>query len=636
VPASAHRQLTPVPYTQVTFSDPFWAPRLETNRAVSIPHMYQELEDTGRISAFDLKFTRAVPSSVLLIFGDSDAAKWIEAASYTLKTHPDPALQTLVNQVADRIIAAQQPDGYLNTHFIVAQPDMRWKNLRDWHEMYCAGHLIEGAIAHYEATSDPKLLDALRRYADHIDAAFGPEPGQQRGYCGHPEIEMALVRLYHATNEPRFLKLAHYFIEERGQQPHYYDIEARKRGDDPAAFRFKNYEYCQAHLPVREQTDVVGHAVRAMYLYSAITDLAHETNDITLLQTVERLWDNLCNRRLYITGGLGPSGHNEGFTTDYDLPDETAYAETCAAIALIQWNHRLLQVNGDGKYADLIERALYNGFISGVSLDGKSFFYENPLASNGSHHRAHWFDCPCCPPNLGRLLASLGQYMYSTGANDAWVHLYAQSTANLTIAGQAVTLEQITQYPWSGDIQLKFNTETPITFDLHLRIPGWCSQWQVAVNGQPVDNLITLVDGYLAISREWTSGDSVTLSLQMPVQSVWAHPAVRQMQGRLALQRGPVVYCLEAVDHLGLNLDRISIDPDSLSQFETEYHPDLLGGVTTLTGTALITDDADWGDMLYRQNKQPALKPVAFTAIPYCTWDNRAPGQMRVWFQKAG
>jgi uncharacterized protein len=264
-PLSAHRHLTPIPYTHLTFTDSFWGPRQQTNRAVSIPHMYEALEQTGRIGAFDLNFTRSVPSSILLIFGDSDAAKWVEAASYTLTTHPDPQLASLVDQVADRIIHAQQPDGYLNTHFIVAQPDMRWKNLRDWHEMYCAGHLIEGAIAHYEATNDPKLLDALCRYADHIDTTFGPNPGQKRGYCGHPEIELALIRLAHTTGEQRYLKLAHYFVEERGQQPHYYDSEARERGDDPAAFRFKTYEYCQAHVPIREQTKVVGHAVRAMY-----------------------------------------------------------------------------------------------------------------------------------------------------------------------------------------------------------------------------------------------------------------------------------------------------------------------------------------------------------------------------------
>ena len=353
------RQLKPVPFTQVTFEDEFWAPRLEVNRSVTIPHIYRQCEETGRISAFDLNFQRPVPSPIVLIFGDSDPAKWIEAASYSLATHPDPALAALVDSVADKVIQAQQADGYLNTHFIVTQPEMRWRNLRDWHELYCAGHLIEAAVAHYQATGERKLLDALSRYADHIDATFGRKAGQKRGYCGHPEIELALIKLYHATDNPRYLDLATYFIDERGAQPHYFDLEARGRGEDPADYWAKSYEYSQAHVPVREQTKVVGHAVRAMYLLSAVADLAHENNDPTLLETCERLWDNLVTKRMYLTGAIGPSRHNEGFTEDYDLPDETAYAETCATIGIIQWNHRMLQFSGESKYADVMER----GFI---------------------------------------------------------------------------------------------------------------------------------------------------------------------------------------------------------------------------------------------------------------------------------
>ena len=325
---TAQRKLTPLSFTRVRFQDNFWAPRLEVNRKATIPHIYQKLDETGRISAFDLQFTRPVPSPIVEIFGDSDLAKWIEAASYVLMNDPDPQLEAQLNQAAEKVAKAQQPDGYLNTHFIVAQPEMRWKNLRDWHEMYCAGHLIEGAVAHHQATGQNTLLDALARYADHIAATFGREPGQKRGYGGHPEIELALVRLYHETNNPRYLELANYLIDERGAQPHYYDAEARARGDAPERYWAKTYEYCQAHVPIREQEKVVGHAVRAMYLYSAVADLAHEKNDQTLLDTCYRLWDNLINKRIYLTGGIGPSGHNEGFTEDYDLPDETAYAET--------------------------------------------------------------------------------------------------------------------------------------------------------------------------------------------------------------------------------------------------------------------------------------------------------------------
>jgi DUF1680 family protein len=360
--SSIKRKLWPVSFTRVQFTDDFWAPRIEINRQVTLPLIYNKLEETGRISAFDLNFVRPVPSPVVLIFGDSDLAKWVEAASYSLATHPDPVLAALVDTAADKIIHAQQPDGYINTHFTVTQPDMRWKNLRDWHEMYCAGHLMEAAVAHSQATGQSKLIDSLSRYADHIDTLFGPGPGKQRGYCGHPEIELALLRLYHATGNDRYLALANYMVEERGQQPHYFDLEARERGEDPADFWAKTYEYCQAHLPIRQQEKVVGHAVRAMYLFSAVAELAHEHDDSTLLATCERLWQNLIAKRMYLTGGIGPSRHNEGFTEDYDLPDETAYAETCATIGLILWNQQLLQFDGDGRFADVIERGLYNGF----------------------------------------------------------------------------------------------------------------------------------------------------------------------------------------------------------------------------------------------------------------------------------
>jgi DUF1680 family protein len=568
-----------------------------------------------------------------LIFGDSDAAKWLEAAAYSLTTHPDPALAALVDQVTDKIISAQQPDGYLNTHFTVAQPEMRWKNLRDWHELYCAGHLIEAAVAHHQATGDAKLLHALCRYVDHIDATFGPEPGKRRGYCGHPEIEMALVRLYHATGESRYLRLAHYFVEERGQEPNYFDQEARERGEDPAQFWAKTYEYCQAHVPIRQQTKVVGHAVRAMYLFAAVVDLAHETADPSLFETCEKLWENLVHRRMYLTGGIGPSRRNEGFTTDYDLPDESAYAETCAAIALILWNHRLLQFAGDGKYADIIEQTLYNGFVSGVSLDGKHFFYDNPLASAGDHHRVPWFACPCCPPNLGRILASLGNYFYSTSEDGVWVHFYAQSTAKMSANGQEIGLRQVTKYPWEGAIQLELNLAQPQTFTLHLRIPSWCDRWNLRVNGAPLEDAPQPINGYIALRREWRPGDRVNLTLAMPVHSVWAHPAVRQMQGRLALQRGPIVYCLEGVDHDGAGLDRITLDPATISNFAVEHQPDLLGGVTVLRGAGSLIDSAGWDDALYRRNRPSTTRPIDVFAIPYCVWDNRAPGEMRVWFR---
>ncbi|MGD0610333.1 MAG: beta-L-arabinofuranosidase domain-containing protein [Anaerolineales bacterium] len=625
-------QLEPVPFTAVTFEDTFWAPRIELNRTVTIPHIYQQCEATGRISAFDLNFQRPVPSPIVLIFGDSDPAKWIEAASYSLATHPDPVLDALVNQVADKIIRAQQPDGYLNTHFIVAQPEMRWRNLRDWHEMYCAGHLIEGAVALYQATGKRTLLDALSRYADHIDAIFGPEPGKKHGYCGHPEIELALVKLYHATNNLRYLKLATYFIDERGALPHYFDIEAQERGEDPANFWAKTYEYCQAQVPLREQTKVVGHAVRAMYLLSAAADLAHENSDPSLLETCERLWDNLITKRMYLTGSIGPSRYNEGFTLDYDLPDETAYGETCATIGLIQWNHRLLQFTGESKYADVIERGLYNGFLSGVSLEGSHFFYENPLASAGEHHRQSWFECPCCPPNLARTLASLGGYFYSTGANDVWVHLYAQGNVKLKVNGSYVSLRQETKYPWDGRVKLQIDVANPLTFTMHLRVPGWCEQWSLRVNGAPVPDLEPQANGYLAIKREWHPGEIVEYRMEMPIQTVWAHPAVRYLQRHIAIQRGPIVYCLEGVDHGAIVLDRIAIDPKHVlsNEFGIEYQDDLLGGVSIIRGKGDVVDENGWEGKLY-QHREPASKYMDIMAIPYYAWDNRASGEMRVW-----
>jgi len=628
------RQLTPISFTDVAFEDAFWAPRLETNRSVTIPHIYRQLEATGRFSAFDLNFTRPVPTPMVFVFGDSDAAKWVEAASYSLTTHPDPALEKLVDQVADKIIHAQQPDGYLNTHFTVMQPEMRWRNLRDWHEMYCAGHLMEAAIAHYQATHKRKLLDALCRYADHIDSVFGREAGQKRGYCGHPEIELALIRLYHATNNPRYLKLATYFVDERGTQPHYFDLEARARGEDPAKFWAQNYEYSQSHVPVRQQAKVVGHAVRAMYLLSAAADLAHENNDPTLLETCQRLWNNLVGMRMYLTGGIGPSRHNEGFTEDYDLPDESAYAETCATIGLILWNHRLLQFSGESKYADIMERGLYNGFLSSFSLDGGRFFYDNPLASAGKHHRQEWFSCPCCPPNLARTLASLGQYFYSTSEQGVWVHLFAQGTANLSVGGQGISLRQVTRYPWDGEVKFEMNLPQPQSFCLHLRVPGWCEKWAIRVNGEPVPQAHPQANGYLALEREWRPGDTIEYGMDMPVQTVWAHPAVRYLQGRMAIQRGPIVYCLEGVDHGNIVLDQIALDPHCVcsDEFEVVYRDDLLGGVNLLRGKGVVVDQAGWQGGLYSHH-QASSKVLDITAIPYYAWDNRAPGEMRIWMR---
>ena len=622
---------TPVCWKAVSIDDTFWTPHLQVNREQTLPLIYQISQETGRIDNFRLSWKPGMEPTPH-IFWDSDVAKWIEAASYSLGTDPNAELEAKVDEVISLIVAAQQPDGYLNTYFTVVEPEKRWTNLRDWHELYCAGHLIEAAVAHFQATGKRVLLDALCRYADYIDTVFGTAPGKKRGYPGHEEIELALVKLYRVTGEKRYLHLSQYFIDERGRQPHYFDIEARLRGEDPAAFQHKIYEYNQSHLPVREQREVVGHAVRAMYLYSAMADLARELHDQSLFDADQRLWNHLCTTRLYITGGLGPSRHNEGFTADYDLPNETAYAETCAAIGLVFWNHRMLQLDCEARYADMLERALYNCVLSGVSLDGQKFFYENPLASLGTHHRQEWFWVACCPPNIARLLASLGEYIYAVNDKDLVVHLYIQSTAQMTVGGREVTVRQETTYPWDGTITLRLGMDEPSMFGLRLRIPGWCRNAQLKVNGDAFDIASHLEQGYVRVERVWQADDRVELELAMPVERMYAHPNVRQDAGCVVLQRGPLVYCLEGADNK-VPLHRIVVP--RTAELASHFGPDVLGGVTVVSGNALAEEDTDWTGTLYR-SWPASLQPGAITAIPYYAWDNRQPGEMRVWLREGG
>ena len=625
------RAFAPAELTNVAIEDGFWAPRIKVNREKTIPHEYEQCKKTGRILGFKPDWTPESRDQARHVFNDSDVAKWVEAAAYSTATHPDPATGAMLAEVAGLIASAQQPDGYINTYFSFVEPDKRWSNLRDQHELYCAGHLMEAAVAHYQATGNRTLLDALCRYADYISTVFGTEPGKKRGYCGHEEIELALVKLYRATGSERYLRLSKYFVDERGRQPHYYDIEARERGEKPDDYWAGAYDYSQSHLPVREQTQVVGHAVRAMYLYTAMTDLAGEYGDETLLAAVKRLWEDLCLRKLYVTGGIGPSGHNEGFTTAYDLPNESAYAETCAAIGLVLWNHRLLQLECDSRYADVMERALYNGVLSGVSLDGTKFFYGNPLESRGQHQRSDWFGCACCPPNIARLLASLGLYIYAESEKDAVIHLYIGGTGKLNVGGQTVTLKQDTDYPWDGKVSVTVEPEKPAEFGLRLRIPGWCRQADLRVNGEPVDIAGKMERGYVRLEREWKRGDKVELLLPMPVERVRANPDVRQDAGRVALQRGPVVFCLEQPDN-DVSVHRVLLPKDA--KLAAHYDKDLLGGVTVITGSSVAVDDAGWQGVLYG-TREPRTKPCKIMAIPYYAWANRGPAQMAVWIREA-
>lgn len=616
---------------QVKLADPFWAPRMETNRRVTLPIEYEQCKKTGRIDAFRLDWKPGMPNPPH-IFWDSDVYKWIEAGAYALATGRDAQLEKLFDDVIDLIAGAQQKDGYLNVHFTVVEPGKRWTNLRDCHELYCAGHLFEAAVAYAEATGKRKLLDVACRYADHIDSVFGTEPGKRRGYCGHEEIELALVKLSRITGTRRYMELAKYFIDERGRTPYYFDIEARERGEDPSKHWTAGpgplrYEYCQAHKPVREQTEVVGHAVRAMYLYSAMADLAGEFADKALFSATKRLWEHLTTRRMYITGGIGPSRHNEGFTCDYDLPNETAYAETCAAIGLVFWAHRMLQLEPDSRYADIMERALYNGVTSGVSLDGRRFFYENPLASLGRHHRQDWFDCACCPPNIARLIASIGQYVYSLGEKAVYVHLYAQGEAFIEVDGTALRTVQKTMYPWDGKVVLELEPERPARFALALRLPGWCRKPKVSLNGKAFSLSGRVRCGYAVIEREWRAGDRVEVLLPMSVERVEAHPEVRPDCGRIALMRGPIVYCLEEADN-GRLLHDVVIPREA--KLSARMEKDLLGGVVVVTGKAYRRDMRGWDGVLYRAERSKT-KPFTFKAVPYCVWDNRSPGEMLVW-----
>ncbi len=628
-----------VPFTAVSFNDGFWAPRQAAVRDVTIPFLHQQYEQAGIFAALDVRAPvdplpiayEVTPigtkPATPVMYWDSDIGKWIEAAAYTLATRRDPQLEAVIDDLVARIAAAQEPDGYFNSYFQRRAPEAKWSNLRDWHELYCAGHLIEGAVAYVAATGKRRLLDVMCRYADRIARTFGRGEGQLRGYCGHQEIELALVKLARCTGEARYMDLARYFIDERGRQPHYFDLEARARGSDPASWYHRSYEYNQSHVAVREQDKVVGHAVRAMYLYSAMADLAAEDADQGLRDACVRLWRDLTQKRLYVTGGLGPSWTNEGFTRDYDLPNETAYAETCAAVGLVFWAHRMLLMTGESGYADVMERALYNGAVSGISLQGDRFFYENRLASRGGTERWIWHRCPCCPANIARLVASLGQYVASVRPGELSLHLYGQGRLTATIDGAEVVLRQTTRFPWDGDVEITVDAARPVHFALRLRLPDWSNAAVAAVNGEAA---ATVLDrGYLRIERDWAPADRVSLSLAMPVRRLSARPDLAVDLGRVALQRGPLIYCVEAAD-AGGDVERLAVD--ATGSIGECYEPDLLGGIGTLTVPAQIASDHGWGEQLYRDT-DAEFSSTTVRAIPYPLWAHRGPGSMAVWLR---
>jgi uncharacterized protein len=630
----------PLRFVDVRLEGDFWRERLETVLTKTIPSQHVKLTEYGYLDSLKLpqpppplRFPRHPNGFTVQVFWDSDVGKWIEAASYALSHRRDPEIEARIEAIVDDFEKAQAPDGYLNCWYLGREPEKRWSNLRDNHELYNAGHMLEGAIAYYETTGRRRWLDIMERYIEHIRQTFGPGPGQKRGYCGHQEIELALIKLYHLTGERKHLDLAVYFINERGRQPpHYFDVEREKRekkGWETQRYVQGNYEYSQSHKPVREQTKVVGHAVRAMYMYTAMADLAAELNDADLKRACETLWRDVMDTKMYVTAGLGPSAHNEGFTHDYDLPNQTAYAETCASVALIFWAQRMLHLDLDGRYADILETALFNGALSGLSRDGTHYFYANPLESDGTPTRWEWHTCPCCTMNVSRLVASVGGYFVSTAPDGIALHLYGGISTTLETAGTKVALREISTYPWSGDIRIEVDPETPAAFDLKVRIPGWCEGAKVKVNCESVED--KPVTGYVTINRTWTKGDVVTLDLPMPALRLYAHPGVIMDASRVALKRGPLVYCVEEADNPGGRVQRLKLPRES--ELKSTTRADLFDGIVALTADAVAIDESDW-NTLYR-TKAPKEGKATLTALPYFLWANRGQGSMMVWVPEA-
>ncbi|MCD4752739.1 MAG: glycoside hydrolase family 127 protein [Anaerolineaceae bacterium] len=641
---SPRYQFHPPALKDVQFTGGFWKYWQTINTDVSIPAIYHQLEMTGRIEGVKQLWKDGDPNPPH-IFWDSDIAKWIEAAAYSLAHHPDKALETVVDAIVDEYEKVQESDGYINSYFQHFEPENRWTNVRDRHELYCAGHMIEAAVAYHQATGKRKFLDIMMSFADYIDLVFGPDEGQKHGYPGHEEIELALVKLSEHTGDEKYQKLSAYFINQRGTQPHYYTAEALARGDDPDNWNWVtlenevskvDYRYNQSHLPVREQSVAVGHSVRAVYLYSGMADIAASTNDEALLQALERLFESILQHRSYVTGGLGSDPENEGFSDDYDLPNENAYAETCAAIGLIFWLQRMTNFDCERKYMDLLERTLYNGMLVGLSFDGTKFFYSSPLAvhrgetgeySNFHGHRTDWHGCSCCPPNVARLLASLGQYFSSASENEIILHSYADSETLYRLEQGNITLIQETRYPWDGRVEVTVGTETPLLFKLRLRLPDWCDTFYLSVNGETIQP--EMVKGYLVIDRRWQQGDVVSLSLEMQPRRIHAHPAIRPNRNRVVLAYGPLLYCLEGVDN-GSDLDNFYLPEDA--EIAVRFDDGLLGGINILEGSGYRETISD-ALPLYQDKAYPKTE-MPFKAIPFAYWDNRGEGDMQLWLRE--
>jgi len=576
----------PVNFSQVKITDDFWLPRLKTHAAVTLPAcIYQCEHETQRIKNFAIAAGMEEGEFKGLVYDDSDLYKMLEGASYSLMNNPNPQLESKLDSIIAKIAGAQMPDGYLMTYFQLGNIDDRWTNM-DKHEMYCCGHLIEAGIAHYNATGKRSLLDVAIKYADHIDRTFGE--GKRDWVPGHQEIELALVKLYRVTNDERYLNLSHWLLEQRG----------RGHGD------WKSKDYYQDLVPVKDLAKISGHAVRAMYMFTSMADYSSIKQDTAYIAALDRLWNDVIFTKMYLTGGIGSSRKNEGFTEDYDLPNEEAYCETCASVGMVFWNQRMNMLKGDGKYIDILERSMYNGALAGISLSGDRFFYVNPLASSGAHHRKAWYGTACCPSQISRFLPSIGNYVYATSDDALWVNLFIQSETKVNINNIPVSIKQQTEYPWEGRVTLSIDPDQSGKFDVKLRLPDWCKKYTLKVNGE--EQNASLSSQYLVINRKWEKGDQVEFEMDMPVEVVAADPRVKANIGKRAIQRGPIVYCLEEADNS--TFDTIELTPSTSYSINTEK--DLLGGVVTIT--------AENGNQKYK-------------FIPYYTWDNRNPGKMKVW-----
>ena len=621
-----------VPFTQVRLTDSFWAPRIETNRAVTIPFGFKKSEEEGRIRDFERAAgVRSGGFEGKMPFNDTDVYKLIEGASYSLESHPDPELDRFLDGIIAKIAAAQEPDGYLTTYktidpmtspasWLKAGP--KWDlELQGSHELYNSGHLYEAAYAHFRATGKRTLLAVALKNADLIARTFGP--GKRMTPPGHQIIETGLVKLEAATGDPRYLALARFFLDQRGN----------------AAGHTLFGPYNQDHARVVEQRAAVGHAVRAAYMYSAMVDVATLEEDPLYREAVERIWENVVSRKLYVTGALGARHEGEAFGDDFELPNRTAYGETCASIANVYWNQRLFLQSGDAKYVDVLERSLYNAAIAGVSLKGDTFFYPNPLESDGRFAfnqgaltRKPWFDCSCCPTNLARFLPSVPDYVYAVRKDVLYVNLFVASEASANVGAGKIALKQDTRYPWDGHVSLRLTPEKARAFEVRIRIPGWArgrpvpsdlyryvdaapAAYALRVNGAAVT--AGLREGYAVLSRSWQPGDVITLDLPMPVRRVAADERVADDRGRVALERGPLVYCAEGIDNGGSVLD-VQVPDDAA--FQVEERRDLLGGTTLLRGTV---SGASGGSR-------------RLVAVPYYAWSNRGPGEMAVWLARAG